>query len=76
MQTHTDKIWISEPREKQTVKTLVEHVQSCGYTIAKQDDNNADNDPDFIAAFSSETSSMGVNSSTIGGLLPYLKNKC
>jgi hypothetical protein len=40
MQTHTDKIWISEPREKQTVKTLVEHVQSCGYTIAKQDDNN------------------------------------
>ena len=33
MQTHTDKIWISEPREKQTVKTLVEHVQACGYTI-------------------------------------------
>jgi hypothetical protein len=39
MQTHTDKIWISEPRERQTVKTLVEHVQSCGYTPTVQDSN-------------------------------------
>jgi hypothetical protein len=39
MQTHTDKIWISEPREIQTVKTLVEHVQSCGYTPTVQDSN-------------------------------------
>ncbi len=40
MQTNTDKIWISEPREIQTVKTLTDHVQACGYTIARQDDNN------------------------------------
>jgi hypothetical protein len=39
MQTHTDKIWISEPRERQTVKTLVEHVQACGYTPTVQDSN-------------------------------------
>ena len=39
MQTHTDKIWISEPRERQTVKTLIEHVQSCGYTPTVQDSN-------------------------------------
>ena len=39
METHTDKIWISEPRERQTVKTLIEHVQSCGYTPTVQDSN-------------------------------------
>ena len=39
METHTDKIWISEPREKHTVKTLIEHVQSCGYTPTVQDSN-------------------------------------
>jgi hypothetical protein len=39
MQTHTDKIWISEPREIQTVKTLTDHVQACGYTPTVQDSN-------------------------------------
>jgi hypothetical protein len=39
MQTHTDKIWISEPRERQSVKTLVDHVQACGYTPTVQDSN-------------------------------------
>lgn len=40
METYTDKIWISEPRERQTVKTLVEHVQACGYTPTVHDSNN------------------------------------
>ena len=39
METHTDKIWISEPRERQSVKTLVDHVQACGYTPTVQDSN-------------------------------------
>ena len=40
MELYSDKIWISDPRERQTVKTLADHIQACGYTIAKQDDNN------------------------------------
>ena len=40
MYIYTDKIWISEPREIQTVKTLTDHVQACGYTPTIQDSNN------------------------------------
>jgi len=40
METYTDKIWISEPREIQTVKTLTDHVQACGYTPTVQNSNN------------------------------------
>ena len=39
METRTDKIWISEPRERQSVKTLTDHVQACGYTPTVQDSN-------------------------------------
>ena len=39
METRTDKIWISEPRERQSVKTLTDHVQACGYTPTVQDNN-------------------------------------
>ena len=40
MEIYTDKIWISEPREIQTVKTLTDHVQACGYTPTVQNSNN------------------------------------
>lgn len=40
MKPYTDKIWISDPREKQTVKTLTDHVQACGYTPTIQDSDN------------------------------------
>ena len=40
MKTHTDGIWVSDSREKQTVKALTEHIVSCGYSAVTQ---NADN---------------------------------
>ena len=40
MQPYQDKIWISEPREKQTVKILTDHVVTCGYQPTVQDSNN------------------------------------
>ena len=40
MQPHRDKIWVSEPREIETVRTLTDHVQSCGYVPTVQDGNN------------------------------------
>jgi len=39
MSIRTDGIWVSEPREIAIVKTLVEHVQACGYTPTVQDNN-------------------------------------
>lgn len=40
MKTHTDGIWISEPREQQTVKQLTEHILSCGYSVVTQNSDN------------------------------------
>ena len=40
MKTHQDGIWISDPREQQTVKELTEHILSCGYSIVTQNSDN------------------------------------
>ena len=40
MELYTDGIWISESREKQTVKKLTEHILSCGYSIVTQNTDN------------------------------------
>ena len=40
MKTHTDGIWISAEREKQTVKELTEHILSCGYSVVTQNEEN------------------------------------
>jgi hypothetical protein len=40
MKTHTDGIWISDPRERQTVQELTEHIVTCGYSVVTK---NADN---------------------------------
>ena len=39
METHTDKIWISEHREIQIVKELTDYIVACGYS-AKTPNNN------------------------------------
>mgnify|MGYP001444698725 CR=1 FL=1 len=40
MNTHTDGIWISDPRERQTVKELTEHIVACGYSIVTKKSDN------------------------------------
>ena len=40
MKTHTDGIWISAEREKQTIKELTEHILSCGYSVVTQNTDN------------------------------------
>jgi len=40
METHTDGIWIAEPREINTVKQLTEHIADCGYIPDDPDHNN------------------------------------
>ena len=40
MDTHTDGIWISEDREKQTVKQLTDHIIDCGYSVVTQNTDN------------------------------------
>lgn len=40
METHTDGIWVSEPREIAIVKDLSEHILRQGYTTTIQDTNN------------------------------------
>ena len=37
MEPHTDGIWISDDREKQTVKILTDHILACDYCIVTQD---------------------------------------
>ena len=40
MDIHTDGIWISEDREKQTVKQLTDHIIDCGYSVVTQNTDN------------------------------------
>ena len=40
MDIHTDGIWISTEREKQTVKQLTEQIIDCGYSIVTHNSDN------------------------------------
>lgn len=40
METHTDGIWVAEPREIATVKQLTEHIADCGYKADIPDSDN------------------------------------
>ena len=40
MYTHSDGIWISTEREKQTVKQLTEQIIDCGYSIVTHNSDN------------------------------------
>ena len=40
MDIHTDGIWISEDREKQTVKQLTDHIIDYGYSVVTQNTDN------------------------------------
>ena len=40
METHTDQIWISDEREKTSIKQLTDFIQKCGYTAIKTDSDN------------------------------------
>ena len=40
METHTDGIWISDKKEKETVKDFTDHIISCGYIPDAPDQDN------------------------------------
>ncbi|MDC0862992.1 hypothetical protein OAP74_00785 [bacterium] len=40
MITHTDGIWISDKKERETVKQLTDYISACGYTPVAPNNNN------------------------------------
>jgi len=40
MKTHTDGIWISDKKERETVKELTDYISACGYTPITPNNNN------------------------------------
>lgn len=47
METHTDGIWISDKRERSTVKDLTDYIVSCGYIPDAPDQDNFGNPKTF-----------------------------